>query len=49
MAAAKHEIPPDVPYGAHPRRARWPLAVLLVIFVIWFGFLIWLAAKYPAR
>ena len=49
MSDAKTQIPPDSPLGTQPRRATWPLAVLLAAFAIWFGFLIWLAAKYPAR
>jgi hypothetical protein len=49
MTTAEHDTAPHAPYGVHPRRAAWPLATLLVVFAIWFGFLIWLAVKYPAR
>lgn len=49
MTQPKHETPPDVPFGTHPRRSKGPLAVLIVLFAAWFICLVWLALRYPAR
>lgn len=49
MTESKHEMPPDVPFGTQPRRSPGPLAALIILFALWFGFLIWLAVRYPAR
>jgi hypothetical protein len=49
MAESKPAQPPNVPFGTHPRRPAWPLAALIVAFSLWFAFLVWMAARYPAR
>jgi hypothetical protein len=41
--------PADAPFGTHPRRTPAPRIALVMIFALWFGFLVWLAARYPAR
>jgi hypothetical protein len=45
----KHEVQPDVPFGTQPRRSMGPLAVLILLFAVWFVCLVWLALRYPAR
>lgn len=49
MTEPQREFPPNVPYGAHPRRSPWPLVLLIVAFALWFGLLIWMAVRYPAH
>jgi hypothetical protein len=49
VSTSLKETPPDAPYGTHPRRSNAPLIVLLAVFTLWFGFLIWLAIRFPAR
>lgn len=49
MAESKPELPPDVPFGTHPRRSAWPLTALVIVFALWFAFLVWMAMRYPAR
>jgi hypothetical protein len=49
VAEPKHDTPPDVPFGTHPYRSSGPLFALIVVFAAWFGFLVWLALRYPAR
>ncbi len=49
MTQAEPETPPNVPFGTHPRRSAWPLAGLIVVFLLWFAFLVWLAVRFPAR
>lgn len=46
---SKPEFPANVPYGTYPRRATWPLTVLIIVFAAWFFFLVWMAVQYPAR
>ncbi len=41
--------PGDAPFGTLPRRSRWPLVSLIVVFAAWFCVLLWLALRYPAR
>jgi hypothetical protein len=36
------------PYGTLPRRPAWPLVGLLALFAVWFGFLVWMAVRFPA-
>ncbi len=42
-------MPADAPYGTTPRRAAGPLIALIILFVVWFAFLVWMALAYPAR
>jgi len=39
----------SAPFGTRPRRRAWPLAVLIVVFSLWFALLVALALRYPAR
>ena len=48
MNQPKQEVPPDAPFGTHPRRSPGPLVALIIILALWFGFLVWLAVRYPA-
>jgi hypothetical protein len=47
--SAPQDTPPNIPYGAWPRRRRWPLVLLIAVFVVSFGVLLWLSLVYPAR
>ena len=49
MTEPKHEMLPDVPFGTYPRRSPGPLIAAIIAFALWFGVLIWLAVRYPAR
>lgn len=49
MAESKPAPPPNIPFGTHPRRPAWPLAVLIAVLCLWFAFLVWMAMRYPAR
>jgi hypothetical protein len=48
MADLKPDPSRPGPFGVYPRRAVWPLVLLIVIFTFWFAFLVWMAVKYPA-
>ncbi len=39
----------NAPFGTVPRRRMWPLAVLILVFIVWFAFLVSLAVRYPAH
>lgn len=49
MNKSTSESSSEAPFGTEPRRARWPLQVLIVLFGLAFVLLIWLAVQYPAR
>ena len=49
MIEPKQEFPSDAPYGTRPRRPTRLLVMLIVLFAVWFGFLIWMAVRYPAH
>ncbi len=49
MSEQRPEPTSDAPFGTEPRRALWPLAALIVLFVVWCALLLWLTIAYPAR
>ena len=41
--------PPNAPYGTYPRKATWPLVLLIIANAAWLGVLVWMVTNYPPR
>lgn len=39
----------DKPYGTEPRRSNTPIYVLGVLYLLWFGVLVWMAFYYHPK
>jgi hypothetical protein len=49
MTDAQPQVQPNAPFGVEARRSRWPLLLWLVLYLVWFALLLWLATRSPAR
>lgn len=39
----------DAPFGTEVRRSRFPILLWGLLYVLWFGVLVWMAVQHPAR